>query len=85
MDQDRRANKIVDERCACGHLRSEHADNLGGIARGHGPCCAETAETFPGSGVCSCRRFTWAGFVYEYGPLTDKAGQYLFDFMGHGS
>lgn len=50
-------SNIVDERCECGHLRSQHGNT---VAKGHGACtCA--------SGVmehCPCSKFTWVGFVY---------------------
>jgi hypothetical protein len=39
---------VIDELCACGRRRSEHADTL---AWGHG-----AAE--------GCRKFTWIGFIY---------------------
>ena len=42
---------IVDEKCKCGHLRSEHNDTL---AIGHGDCK-----------VCECFKFTWTGFIYK--------------------
>lgn len=44
---------IVDERCACGCLRSEHADT---IAFGHGLCTE-----------CSCPKFSWRGMVIQNG------------------
>lgn len=40
---------VTDERCACGALRSEHADTL---AFGHGAC------VFSG-----CAKFTWVGWI----------------------
>lgn len=40
---------IVDERCVCGRLRSEHADT---VAYGHGPC-----------GASGCAKFSWAEMV----------------------
>jgi hypothetical protein len=49
--------EIIDERCDCGHLRSQHGDRF---AKGHGACTAA-------SGVmehCPCNQFTWIGFVY---------------------
>mgnify|MGYP001564770319 CR=1 FL=1 len=39
---------IVDEFCSCGHYRSHHNDNLGGLAVGHGNCTE-----------CGCKQFTW--------------------------
>ena len=38
-----------DEWCACGHLRSQHADRY---APGHGPCTQR---------ACHCGQFTWVG------------------------
>jgi hypothetical protein len=38
---------IVNERCRCGGLRTEHDGLIG-----HGPCTAKR-----------CRKFTWASFV----------------------
>ena len=43
---------IVDAKCVCGHLQSEHNDT---IAYGHGDC----------SRLCHCRKFTWAGYVFQ--------------------
>jgi len=41
---------VIDERCTCQHLRSDHFDS---VAYGHGPCA-----------VCrTCKQFTWAGMV----------------------
>lgn len=40
---------IIDEKCSCGHLRSQHADRF---AKGHGPC-----------NLCKCAQFTWVEFV----------------------
>lgn len=42
---------VVDERCMCGGLRSEHKDT---IAYGHGP-----------SPQHGCLRFSWVGFVIQ--------------------
>jgi hypothetical protein len=42
--------KIKDERCYCGHLKSEHFNTL---VRGHGKCKK-----------CWCKKFTWKEFVY---------------------
>ena len=42
---------VVDQRCDCGHLRSQHGDT---IAKGHGRCAVAS---------CSCSKFTWASFV----------------------
>lgn len=41
--------KVIDERCMCGALRSEHMDTF---SFGHGPCPAT-----------QCEKFTWAEFV----------------------
>jgi hypothetical protein len=42
---------IYDERCACGHLRSNHHDRF---AVGHGKC---------GQVPCGCSQFTWAEWI----------------------
>lgn len=42
---------VTDERCTCGKLRTEHADNA---QYGHGPA-------FDGS----CPQFTWATFIWR--------------------
>lgn len=42
---------IVDERCVCGKLRTEHADTA---EYGHGPAFA---------GLCD--RFTWKEFIWR--------------------
>ena len=44
---------ILDERCTCGHLRSEHES----------PACGVRASSnhLP----CPCRRFTWKAFVFS--------------------
>jgi|GEM_PF-2465888 len=39
----------TDERCQCGHLKSQHADRY---QPGHGPCKE-----------CGCKQFTFVGFV----------------------
>lgn len=57
--------KIVDERCSCGHLKSEHGPSevsklklvmppevLSAI-KGHGKCTK-----------CDCKKFTWVEFIY---------------------
>jgi len=56
---------VLDELCACGHLKSQHDDNpelkkliednienMPPGVRGHGPCK-----------VCDCKKFTWAMFL----------------------
>jgi hypothetical protein len=50
----------VDERCTCGHPRSEHDDQI--------VCYRGLAVSVPGRGRCceagcSCRRFKWAAWV----------------------
>ena len=42
---------ILDETCACGHLRSGHHDT---VAYGHGACASRT---------CPCQQFTWMAHV----------------------
>ena len=42
---------IIDEKCSCGDLRSEHRDT---VAYGHGPCS-----------LCGCTKFTWVGFISQ--------------------
>ncbi len=41
---------IVNEKCQCGAMRSDHNDT---VAYGHGSCPA-----------FSCEKFTWADFVF---------------------
>ena len=43
---------IIDEKCSCGHLRSDHINSAFQI--GHGFCC-----------VCGCKQFTWIGWVKD--------------------
>lgn len=43
--------KVVDERCTCGHLKSHHAG-----LNGHG-ACKEVK--------CLCNQFTWSGWVMK--------------------
>jgi hypothetical protein len=52
---------VVDERCRCGHLLSDHGSRTTKMDNGqmlrinhHGNCC---------NGNCRCPQFTWAGFV----------------------
>jgi len=40
---------IINEKCSCGHLRSDHEDTF---SIGHGRCTK-----------CSCKQFTWIGWV----------------------
>jgi hypothetical protein len=42
---------LEDERCYCGHKRSEHFDSY---AWGHGKCAWDT---------CKCQKFTWRAFI----------------------
>jgi hypothetical protein len=50
---------IENERCLCGHLRTEHESRLGGLAFGHGVCSQKR---------CECERFTWKETVKEDPP-----------------
>ena len=43
--------QVVDEKCSCGHFRSEHFDRFD---IGHGSC---------GWPKCPCAQFTWVGWV----------------------
>lgn len=43
---------IFDERCRCGHLRTQHNDSL--VAFGHGECLLDG---------CDCSKFTWREFI----------------------
>ena len=45
------SKKIIDERCRCGHLKSEHGTTM--VAVGHGSC-----------NECGCCRFTWMEYIY---------------------
>ena len=49
----------IDEKCSCGHLRSEHHDTL---SYGHGPCAMAVSPD--GSAICDCQQFTWTGHVF---------------------
>lgn len=55
---------VLDERCWCGHLRSEHEDTA---AYGHGACKAD------GVPACPCPKFTWKSFIF-------KTSQQVADF-----
>lgn len=48
--------EIVDEKCRCGHLRSEHISEHieDSLARGLGSCTK-----------CGCLRFTWKSNILE--------------------
>lgn len=50
-----RRGTVVDERCYCGHLRTEHSTLL---APGHGPCPIKK---------CDCAKFTWKSYVLSDG------------------
>lgn len=60
--------RIHDEKCSCGHLRSDHCDTL---AYGHGACGFGAIGKFHKLVVdmegkaptCGCRKFTWVSFV----------------------
>ena len=43
--------EIIDEKCACRHLRTEHMDVFD---IGHGGCLHPK---------CPCKKFTWVGWV----------------------
>lgn len=43
-----RENGTLDEKCSCGHLKSQHNDRY---QKGHGDCK-----------VCKCKQFTWVGW-----------------------
>lgn len=43
---------ILNERCRCGHLRTEHFDSL--VAFGHGECTKDD---------CNCGKFSWKEFI----------------------
>lgn len=49
-------NDVVDEKCRCGHLKSEHTDLHPVYAKGKGACKK-----------CECERFTWVSFVMKDG------------------
>lgn len=49
-----RAGTAIDERCGCGHLRSNHYGPA--PIAGHGAC---------GQTPCDCNKFTWAEHVYQ--------------------
>ena len=60
---------VRDEKCACGHVRSDHFDTL---AYGHGPCGFSPNGQLPNglaidatgkAPICDCGKYTWAGFL----------------------
>jgi len=56
--------EVVDERCYCGHLKSEHRDRViyGRLADGR------ALEPNEGSCMkCECPRFAWFGWVFSDG------------------
>ncbi len=55
---------VIDEKCRCGHLRSEHQSALRGAAFGHGRCKK--------SRFCGCQKFSWAERIYKGVPNTPK-------------
>ena len=48
-------SKVKDERCECGHLKSERGFK-NAFALGHGACEVDG---------CDCQKFTWKEFVME--------------------
>lgn len=48
---------VTDERCYCGHLKSEH---LGSMEAGLGH-----VGQYLSCSVCSCDRFTWYGWIFS--------------------
>jgi hypothetical protein len=51
--------KVIDEKCSCGHYKSQHFGSI--VTVGHGPCA-----------ICICKRFTWSGYVYSYSNNTKE-------------
>jgi len=49
----------IDEKCTCGHLRSEHYDTL---AYGHGSCAMAIAAD--ATTMCDCPQFTWTEHIF---------------------
>jgi len=49
---ERLREKIIDEMCTCGHLKSQHAGHA--LIEGHGSC-----------NECDCRKFTWEKWVLK--------------------
>jgi len=50
-----------DELCKCGHLKSEHNDNIG--MKGHGSCSRVE---------CYCSKFTWKQNIEREETILDK-------------
>lgn len=50
----RQGRVVLNERCTCGKLRTEHEDNHPVLAQGHGPCL-----------LSGCKRFTFKSFVLQ--------------------
>jgi len=66
----RLANKVaVDERCVCGHPKSDHGSvlcckgNLRIRMANDGSCCCRMTE----KGPCPCPHFRWAGWIFSAG------------------
>jgi len=63
---------FVDEKCRCGHLKSEHV--------GYTRIIAGTSNRAPNHGACSkcgCNQYTWKNFVFGDGsesifPMKEK-------------
>ena len=47
---------VINEKCSCGAMRTEHEDGRAQFAQGHGPCKRT-----------GCREFIWAKNVYKRG------------------
>ena len=56
---------IADEQCKCGHWRTDHADT---VSYGHGACHSGEKSVL----ACSCKQFTWIGFVEPKKPTHKK-------------
>jgi hypothetical protein len=63
----RRAGQYaVDERCACGHPKSEHGSTVcckGAVSirmPGKGNCCCKVK-----GGRCKCPQFRWVGWIFS--------------------
>lgn len=54
--QNSEEKKIVDERCYCGHLKSEHGYVV--------------LQGINGCFQCSCREFVWFGYIFSDGSET---------------
>lgn len=58
--QNHEEKKVVDERCYCGHLKSEHhsvSQSTSEYLYRHENECK----------LCLCRQFTWYGWIFEDG------------------